>query len=63
MSVAENVRKLRVEKNMTQRELAEKVGVSQPMIQQIERGSKVPSVVLGRDIATALGASVEDLLR
>ena len=63
MSVAENVRKLRAEKSMTQRELAEKVGVSQPMIQQIERGSKVPSVVLGRDIAVALGVGVEDLLK
>lgn len=63
MSVAENVRKLRAEKSMTQRELADKVGVSQPMIQQIERGSKIPSVVLGRDIAAALGVSIEDLLK
>ena len=63
MSVAENVCRLRAKKGMTQQELADKVGVSRPMIGQIERGSKIPSVVLGRDIAVALGVSVEDLLK
>ncbi len=63
MSVAENVCKLRADSGMTQQALADKVGVSRQMIQQIERGSKIPSVVLGRDIAVALGVSVEDLLK
>ena len=63
MSVAENVCKLRADSGMTQQALADKVGVSRQMIQQIERGSKIPSVVLGRDIAVALGVGVEDLLK
>ena len=63
MSVAENVSRLRVEKAMTQQELADKIGVSRQMIGQIERGSKLPTIVLGRDIAVALGVGVEDLLR
>lgn len=63
MSVAENVCKLRTEKGMTQQELADKIGVSRQMIGQIERGSKLPTIVLGRDIAVALGVGVEDLLK
>lgn len=63
MSVGENVRRIRKERGMTQQVLANAVGVSGPMIVQIERGSKVPSIVLGRDIAAALGVSVEDLLK
>ena len=60
---AQRAKALRLAQNITQQELADKVGVSRPMIGQIERGSRVPSVVLGRDIAKALGVSVEDLLK
>ena len=63
MSVAESVCKLRTEKGMTQQELADKIGVSRQMIGQIERGSKLPTIVLGRDIAVALGVGIEDLLK
>lgn len=63
MSVAENVSRLRAEKKMTQQDLADKIGVSRQMIGQIERGSKLPTIVLGRDIAVALGVGVEDLLK
>ena len=63
MSVAENVCKLRTENGMTQQELADKVGVSRQMIGQIERGSRTPSIVLGRDIAAALGVGVAELLK
>ncbi len=63
MSVAENVCELRTEKGMTQQELADKVGVSRQMIGQIERGSRTPSIVLGRDIAVALGVGIEKLLK
>ena len=63
MSVAENVSRLRAEKEMTQQDLADKIGVSRQMIGQIERGSKLPTIVLGRDIAVALGVGIEDLLK
>lgn len=37
------------------------VGIGQPMMAQIERGSKIPNMVLGRDIARVLGCKIEEL--
>ena len=48
---------------MTQKQLAEKVFVDQSMICQIERGTKTPSLPLGKEIADALGCNVDDLLK
>lgn len=62
MSVGENVRKLRREKDMTQLQLAEIVNVSQSMIAQIERGVKIPTVILSQDIAMALNCTIDDIL-
>ena len=63
MSIGENIKRLREERNMTQRELAMEVGVTHPMICQIERGSKVPSMPLGSQIAQALNCSIIDLMK
>lgn len=62
MSVGENIKKFRLAKNLTQEELAKAVGVSGPMITQLERGTKTPNLLLGKDIAKALNCSLEDLL-
>lgn len=62
MSVGENIARMRESKNMTQLELADKAGVSQSMIGQIERGSKVPTVVLANVIAKALGGDINDIV-
>ena len=62
MSVGENIRKIRREKNMLQVELAEKAGVTQAMICQIERGTKNPSLQIAVEIAKALGCRTEDFL-
>ena len=63
MSVGENIRELRKKKGMTQDVLAKKVYVVPSMICMIERGTKAPSLQLGKAIADALGVSVEDLLK
>lgn len=62
MSVAENIKIKRVEKGMTQTELAGIVQVDQSMICQIERGTKVPTILLANEIARALGCTVDDFL-
>lgn len=62
MSVGKNIRVLREQKHMSQAALAEIVGVNSSMITQIERGSKMPTLVLAADIATALGVKVDALL-
>ena len=63
MSIGETVRQIRESREMLQKDLAEKIGVSQSMICQIERGTKVLTLPLGRDIARALGCSLDDLTK
>lgn len=61
MSIAENIKRLREEKGLSQFEFAKIVGVSQPMIAQIERGTKNPSFQIGVEIAKRFGISMEEL--
>lgn len=62
MNIGQNIKKLREKKNIKQAELAEKTGVTQAMICQIERGTKNPSLQVGVDIAKVLDCTVEELL-
>lgn len=62
MSIGTNIKALRVERGMTQKELAEQVNVDQSMICQIERGTKMPTVPLAKQIADALGCNIQDFL-
>lgn len=59
--IGENIKRKRKELNMTQCQLAEIAEVTQAMIAQIERGSKVPSMPLGAQIAKALNCGIADL--
>lgn len=47
---------------MSQKELSNKVGVTQTMINQIEKGVKIPSLGLSLDIAKALNTTVDALV-
>ena len=47
--------------DLTQAELADRVGVSRRSINSIERGHYVPSTVLALRLARELGVSVEEL--
>ena len=62
MNVGRNIKAIREKAGMQQTELAEKVGVSQSMICQIERGTKGCSIQLGAQIAEALGCEINELL-
>lgn len=62
MNIGENLRKIRMEKNVTQAELAEKAAVSQSMLCQIERGTKALSAALAVDIAKHLKCDLDELL-
>lgn len=61
MSFGINIKKFRMEQSMSQKELADKVGVTQAMINQIEKGVKTPSLGLSLDIANALNTTVDAL--
>lgn len=58
MSIGENIKKLREEKELTQEQLARQIGVSQAMLAQIERGTKSCAMQLGKLIAQELECSV-----
>lgn len=62
MNIGDNVRRIRTERNMTQIELAERVGVSQSMINQIERGTKALNVNLAAQMAVVLECEVNDFV-
>ncbi len=62
MSIGENIKAKRQALGMTQEKLADAVGLGRSMVAQIERGSKVPNMVLGRDLAKVLGCGMEELL-
>lgn len=57
-----NIKKFRISAGLTQLQLAKKVGVSEPMICQIERGTKMPTVILAKEIADALDVDIKKLL-
>lgn len=62
MSFADNVKRLREQRGLSQAELAEQVNVTQPMIAQYEKGLKIPTIITGVELARALGTTCEELL-
>lgn len=63
MKIGENIKRFRIKKGMTQAELAQKIGITQTMIGHIERGAKVPSLIVALDIAEVLECTVEEMCK
>lgn len=59
MKIAENLKMKRKEVGLSQKEIAEKVGVHQTLIAQYENGLKIPSLATACLIADALETSVD----
>ncbi len=62
VKIGQRLRELRRRKFLTQVELAEKAGVSQRAITQIERDKVEPHITTMRKLAAALGVDPRDLL-
>ena len=62
MSLGEVIRKYRKELNMTQEEMAEKLGVTPPAVNKWEKGVSMPDIMLLAPIARLLGITLETLL-
>ena len=62
MSIGENIKKIRKSKEITQEALANEVGITRPMLAQIERGTKAPSLPLAIALADELHCSVYDFI-
>lgn len=61
-TLAKNLRRMRIERRLSQRGLADVVGVSYPRISEIERGVSNPTLATLELIAQALNVSVSTLL-
>jgi len=54
-----NIRELRISKKITQRQLAEKTGISQQHISKIENGKITPTFITLMKLANALGFNIK----
>ncbi|HIX42105.1 MAG TPA: helix-turn-helix transcriptional regulator [Candidatus Kurthia intestinigallinarum] len=56
-----NLKVLRAKHNVTQKDLARKLGVSPSTLSMIESGENTPSLELAYKIASIFGKSIEDI--
>ena len=61
--LGQNLRKYRIERNVTQEALAEEAGISTTYYAALENGRKSPSMLFLRQIADGLNVSIDYLLR
>lgn len=59
--LAERLKDLRLEKNLTQQALAQELGVSQPAIQRWEAALQIPNIQICAKIAQYFGVSLDYL--
>lgn len=58
---ANNMRKYRIERNMSMKDLSLSAGVSERYLYFIENGEKNPSINTAKKISYALGKSIDDI--
>lgn len=61
MNTGEIIRKMRTDFGISQRDLAFKLEISQSMLAQIERGTKILTVPLAKRLSAILGCTIQDL--
>ena len=62
MQTGEVIRKYRKKRNMTQEEMAVRLGVTAPAVNKWENGNSMPDITLLAPIARLLQVSLEELL-
>ena len=62
MQIGEVIRKNRKSKNMTQEEMANRLGVTAPAVNKWENGNSYPDIMLLCPIARLLGVTLDTLL-
>ncbi len=61
-TIAENVRKVRLSRSVSQKQLAKMIGKSESYIADIENQKSSPTIVVLEKIASVLKSTLEDLL-
>ena len=59
----ENLKRIRLEKDMSQTDLGEKIGADKGYVSLLENGKKNPTITTVEKIAKALDVSFEDLMK
>ena len=62
MKINEIIRQRRIEKQLTQEQMADRLGVSAPAVNKWEKGISYPDITLIRDICAILQVSEHELL-
>ncbi|MEK4948076.1 MULTISPECIES: helix-turn-helix transcriptional regulator [Carnobacterium] len=60
-TIINKVKEKRKEQHLTQKDLANKVGVTRKTILSLEKGSYIPSLLLAMDLASALNIKIDQL--
>ena len=60
--VARNLRRLRVERGLSQENLAADAGIDRTYVSRLERGLENPTIAILEQLADALGAPIVELL-
>jgi transcriptional regulator with XRE-family HTH domain len=60
--IGENVRRLRIREAMTQRELAQKAGITETTLSRVERDEREPHMSTVRKIANALEVHPREII-
>lgn len=61
--LGENLKKIRIEKDITQSSIARRLGVDRSFVSNIENGKTNPTLSTITNLAKALGVSVSELLK
>ena len=61
MTIKTRIKELRARYNLTQEELAEKVGITRQTMLYIEKGKYNPSLLVARKVAKVLKSSIEEV--
>lgn len=63
MTIGEKIKQMREERDLTQRELAAAVLVTNPTISNIESGKKLPSAALVISLSNFFGCTTDEILK
>ena len=61
MGIGDNLKRIRENRGITQCALSEQLGITQSMLCQLERGTKILSLPLAKKISEILSCSIEEL--
>ncbi|MCB9805585.1 helix-turn-helix transcriptional regulator [Candidatus Nomurabacteria bacterium] len=61
--LGENFKKFRIEKGLSQSDVADSLGISRGFISNIESGKKNPTLITLTKLANSVGISIDKLLK